>query len=616
VFSDLALRFSRTAALLVFGSVLAACGGGDSDPPVVAVEVTPSAVVFNELGAEFTLGGVGKDAGGVARVTSSSGFSWSSANPGIATVDSTGRIVARKVGATVINVTANGVSTQTQVNVRGTGPRVSGIARYQDKEYGHNGYTPNRPYKPIRFATIDMVDQSGRVLVTTRSDATGAYDLGAVWPNRFQIRAVAAAYTDKNIQKARVEDFSGAVYAVILPATWDSTDLSLSVNGTAEVAGAFNILDVLQRGFEMVDARQPDSLTGSKAFWEPNSKFGTYYCQGVSANECPRGEGIYVANGPNRQNIFDPDEFDDDVIWHEFGHFVAATLSRDDSLGGTHELDKPTGDLRLAWSEGWGDYFAVAVKAWLHSQGNDAALSGAASLPISTYVDSTADSAFYFDLGVASGVAAHRYADSELAVARILWNLDSLGYADVIFDVVTSPLIWGYFRPINLESFWDIWRQTPAGASKLTPLTSAFLERSVDYRPDAGEPDDTLETAKVLTPGVDLTRTLYRADAADHSVPDKDLFSFDVAVGQHVVVETLELHNGANTRLRLLDSNGALLSVQGVPLDNDDNAGSVAAWVQFVAPFSGRLYAEVSVSSALLPNEGRYGTYTIQMLAY
>jgi len=616
VFSDLALGFRRTAALLVFGSVLVACGGGDTDPPVVAVEVTPSAVVVNELGAEFVLAGVGKDAGGVARITSSAGFSWASANPGIVTVDASGRAIARKVGVTVITVTANGVSTQTQVKVRDTGPRVNGIARYQDKEYGRNGYTANRPYKPIRFATIDLIDQSGRVLVTTRTDASGAYDLGPVWPNRFQIRAVAAAHPENGTQEARVEDFSGAAYAVILPATWDSTQLNISVDGTAEPAGAFNILDVIQRGFEMVNARKPGALVGLMAFWEPNSEFGTYYCQGVSGSECPRGEGIYVANGPNRQNIFDADEFDDDVIWHEFGHFVAATLSRDDSPGGAHELDIPTGDLRLAWSEGWGDYFAVAVKTWLHSQGNDAALSGAANLPTSTYVDSSANSTLYFDLAVASGEPAHRYADSELAVARILWNLDSLGYADVTFDVVTSPLMWGLSRPVSLESFWDIWRQTPAGANKLVPLTNAFLERSVDYRPDVGEPDDTLETAKVLTPGAELARTLYRADATGHFLPDKDLFSFDVAADQHVVVETLDLHNGANTRLRILDSNGALYSVKGAPLDNDDDIDSVAAKVRFVASASGRLYAEVSVSPALSPKEGRYGAYKIRMLAY
>lgn len=55
----------------------------------------------------------------------------------------------------------------------------------------------------------------------------------------------------------------------------------------------------------------------------------------------------------------DPDEWDEAVILHELGHWVAAVLGHDDSPGGAHDGSPvaPT----LAWSEGLADFFAAWV---------------------------------------------------------------------------------------------------------------------------------------------------------------------------------------------------------------------------------------------------------------
>ena len=62
---------------------------------------------------------------------------------------------------------------------------------------------------------------------------------------------------------------------------------------------------------------------------------------------------IIVSSAP--QN---PDDYDDVVLAHEYGHFVLDKYSKDDSPAGTHG---PYGiaDPRLAWSEGWATYFGV-----------------------------------------------------------------------------------------------------------------------------------------------------------------------------------------------------------------------------------------------------------------
>jgi len=55
----------------------------------------------------------------------------------------------------------------------------------------------------------------------------------------------------------------------------------------------------------------------------------------------------------------DDDGYDDTVIQHEAGHYVEDTQGRSDSPGGSHN-GTPT-DPRLAWSEGFSTYWAMAV---------------------------------------------------------------------------------------------------------------------------------------------------------------------------------------------------------------------------------------------------------------
>src|SRR5439155_313592 len=67
----------------------------------------------------------------------------------------------------------------------------------------------------------------------------------------------------------------------------------------------------------------------------------------------------------------DSDEFDDAVIVHEYAHLLAAKFSRDDSPGGPHVLGDML-DPRVAWSEGWANFFSSAVRndpIWRDSYG-------------------------------------------------------------------------------------------------------------------------------------------------------------------------------------------------------------------------------------------------------
>lgn len=57
----------------------------------------------------------------------------------------------------------------------------------------------------------------------------------------------------------------------------------------------------------------------------------------------------------------DADEFDSNVLIHEWGHYFQKKFSRDDSIGGSH-AENDTLDIRVAFSEGFGNAWSAIVR--------------------------------------------------------------------------------------------------------------------------------------------------------------------------------------------------------------------------------------------------------------
>ena len=168
------------------------------------------------------------------------------------------------------------------------------------------------------------------------------------------------------------------------------------------------------------------SLHKISAYWQagfnPNSYLGnsadglSYYLPGYSR--------LFILGGLNGDvSSSDTDHFDNAVIIHEYGHFLEDNWFRTDSPGGSHHGNDVL-DPRLAWSEGWGDFFQAAVRGESHyidTIGN---------------VDGTTAMAFYSDLETptigsdyptASGEGNFR----EFATTRTLWDaVDAVNLAE------------------------------------------------------------------------------------------------------------------------------------------------------------------------------------------
>lgn len=494
---------------------------------------------------------------------------------------------------------------------------ISGAMKYEDREYDqYVGLTGKTMFKAVRFAEVQLVNAStSATLFSTLTDSKGLYSFSTSTNTGSTVyvrvlSAAAPAGTDTvSIKNLSASPALYAVKTANFALNGDATvNLSIPVSNTAD--GAFNALDVFTSGYAFVTAYAGTSPPTLSAFWQPGNTNGTYYCSGYG---CLRGNGIYIYSS------YDTDEFDDDVLWHEFGHFIADRFSKDDSPGGLHYLDDNTQDLRLTWSEGWGNFFPGAIKYWLYA--NDPGLLSAdpGRTPLSQYVD-TVTGDLYLTVNIAapeSNVPYRvcysddcKYASNEISIANVLWNTMSgpgLGMTK-IWDVFDNYLPGVVAHSVNIEDFWDGWLASyPADSTALH--TVFFNDRLIDYSEDSYEMDDSFAFAKTFTVNSGQSHRITGNGDMDYV-----LFSVPTGTAQYTI-RTSSLRNGADTYLTLFDNTGVVeitnndnATTPPVPTPNNTTALS-SQIVRTLAP--GTYYVSVRSSPSKPASAGRYGSYTL-----
>jgi hypothetical protein len=515
----------------------------------------------------------------------------------------------------------------------GTGAPVTitGQLQYEDKAYDLNGFTGATPTKPIRYASVQVVRScDGTVLNSPPavSDAGGNYSVTFTntGPAGVYVRALASA-PDWQIS---VKDPANSLWAITSTGINDTGAAPLTMDLTATTTaggGVFNLLDVMTSAAEFVKGLTGSGMPPLTVYW-PNSQCdGTYFV--------PPGS-IFVLDGCTDG---DTDEYDDSVLTHEFGHFVASVYSRDDSPGGIHYLNDNTQDIRLSWSEGWGDFFSSAAR----------------NNPL--YVDtvgSAAEISFNLeDLSTTMGfnlAADAIYTTNELSVAAVLWDIFDNTPGEVYTntagtDAVSAgmPPIWdviaNYFTcticgitNVSFENFWDGWFIRGHGFS--TEMATLVADRKMALTADGFEPDDTPATAAPITVnGAAQTHTLYPGN-------DGDFVKFTASSAAQHTVETFSLTNGADTLIEIYDS--PTLTTLVASNDNWDNktygpcgvdsSGNsncpvnglaptgvystrepLSSRVQFSAGSGVTYYVRVKRSASAPPSAGVYGSYDLKI---
>ncbi|MEW6683569.1 MAG: hypothetical protein AB1451_11705 [Nitrospirota bacterium] len=482
---------------------------------------------------------------------------------------------------------------------RGSGVIVGGKVTFIKRLYNERGLTGGRDVKPVRHALVEMVlEVDGRVVGTSYTDENGNYcvqargvpiEFPAVYPrvatrtnpSRFKIAVVDSI----NNPQASLYSRPGASLDGTRPGTYNR-DIAVPVladlgSGLVfPLSGAFNILDVATEGAEAAIAlagRPPSAelLVG----WTPGTVFGsgtigTYF---VGDDPTQRLAGIELSGGAGGADpdSGDHDEFDDDVILHEFGHFMAYSFSKPAEAGGTHYLNDNTQDIRLAWSEGWATFFSAAVRnrsVMVNTRGGDPghpehdfSYSFEIETPHSDILSAPQIGTPLEDHGI--------YTTSEVSVSSVLWDLyDSRnesgdryamglqGVWDLFTRLVTAP------SNVSLETLATLF-ENQVGPSGITNLAATAKLRRVQFFPDEYETgygdydDNQMADAPTVGPGVPGVVNEFTTCHTLYPAGDVDFVRIQLTTPRSVTIETFNLSNGADTVVQLLDANGNVVQI-------------------------------------------------------
>lgn len=238
---------------------------------------------------------------------------------------------------------------------------------------------------PVRGATVQAIAAGGQtVLATTTTDATGNYSLTVAGNTDLFIRVRAEMLrTGTPAWNFTVRDNTAteALYTLDGPssssgAANSTRNLAARSGWTAgsgytgtRAAAPFAILDAVYQSYQLVLAADANATFPElRTFWStrnvPCDPGANNFCDssGAALGRGEIGTTFFTPGAPDRIFVLgaagtDTDEFDAAVIAHEWGHYYQDNFSRDDSLGGPHTTTERL-DLRVAFSEGWGNAFS------------------------------------------------------------------------------------------------------------------------------------------------------------------------------------------------------------------------------------------------------------------
>lgn len=426
----------------------------------------------------------------------------------------------------------------------------------------------NTSVRDIRHAEVHIYNRSTGALVQAgETDANGGISMvlpQAAGAYRLEVhsRSDNAHYKasvlnnpyDKGFYKMSVQfDLTGSESG--------SVPVTLPVaphNGTLEGA-AFNILDNILIANEFLRAHaksnssQPDYCPSSVCdpaedftvapkvtiYWSSGLTPAAYYGDPtvpISFYVPQSGggiyQGLYILGGVEGDICQDTDHYDNSIILHEYGHFLEHILAQSDSPGGSHNGNKVI-DPRLAWSEGWANFFQAAAlgRTFYRDTTRNAECPNVDVVPGASTEFHTARLSFTdfsmeaqsIDFPISMGEGNFR----EISIARALYdtmtgssqsppynsNTDSSA-ADLGF-----PIIWKSFRGLASSGYHhrNISQLHAQIYSRLTDLGLTIPNAWVDERTSGASADAVLNKEKHRRDSRDYGHLLTRVTASSGS---------------------------------------------------------------------------------------------------
>lgn len=255
------------------------------------------------------------------------------------------------------------------------GITIQSVARYTRFNDGSSGLVTQATL-PIRYGEIQILNGAGNQVSCGWTDESGNVSLSMPRaPGTFTLKVNSRSFSDQVRASILADVTSNRFFSIQQNFSVGGGESSVSVglptatsSGSLE-GGAFNILDQIVNANSYLRTNVSGFGVAPKVtiYWSPGLSPGAYYGSPTDRisffnSEASPGfpQALYILGGVNGSVCTDTDHFDNSVILHEYAHFLEFAFSKSDSPGGAHNGSSAI-DPRLAWSEGWANFFQGAV---------------------------------------------------------------------------------------------------------------------------------------------------------------------------------------------------------------------------------------------------------------
>lgn len=460
----------------------------------------------------------------------------------------------------------------------------SGTVFYEKTVYARPGVSNSdqQVSAAARGATVKVISGSTELgSGPVASDGSFSFEVSDL--SDFQVQVVSQS-ANTTVGSTLVGDILSSASIYSTTTTGTGNEMSLVINDP-DVAGAFNILAQLEKAEAWLAENGHPFNSTLQVLWPTT--------EGTSYEPATRIIRILGAI----DGTSDPDEWDDDIILHEFGHAAADTISRDDSLGGAHSFEQQL-DLRLSWSEGLANWISWSIRdddIYL-----DAFLSGSTTLTS------------YADLSAPTTAAIET--SNEWAVSYVLRQAELIGGTKAVLDTLANftDLSGDTAEDdISFDTFVDLWSDGD--------IVSAMEDRHMAYEVDDLGQNNSFASPFLLSDNLQEL-TFFPSLDGDH-------FSFSGNAGDVFTFETQNTGNGALTSLRVYHEDDG-----STQLKSNDQANGLqtdtTSMLSYTLPSAGNYVLEAARFTSTTRNYGlaesnsgsdiydrtvgRYGNYDLE----
>lgn len=415
---------------------------------------------------------------------------------------------------------------------------ISGRAQFQ---YRTNGNGAIATAKPARYIEVRVTNSNGELLQCGHTNGNGDFSLNL--PKTGSTVTLSMASLGSTSQfKAYVlnnptqNKFHSVSRNITLNQSQNIGNLTAPVRGSL-MGAAFHILDQILNANQFIRSETSACNTVYSActpftvaplvtiYWSPGVNPGDYFNLAPLSFYIPQNDELYILGGIDGDvDNTDTDHFDNTIILHEYAHFLEDVLSYTNSPGGMHTGDMIL-DPRLAWGEGWANYFQAAVTdQWVYRD-TFGTIDGDTT---GVYVNENLEAGTR-DIASSLGEGNFR----EFSVSRLLSDMTDTNNEGPGTDTVTAPFaeFWtlltsptaGFANPnLNFRNI-GLFHELQAA---LTPSTDiSELQTAENHRPNQMDYANTLSTSGVACPVTIQAANISVSQPEDGSVENSNLFA-------------------------------------------------------------------------------------------